>query len=280
MVEPPAMAFRTLLVGIAGAAACALGACGDNLHERADDLDAAGADATVIDGAAIDATAGDATDDGPAPDAPGDLDGGNLDGGDLDAPDGGDLDGGDLDGGGPDGGDLDGGAPDGPTCTTSIASAALAPGIHVAQCTPITYATNPPTSGPHYPLWARFKAYADRVPRGFWVHSMEHGAVVVTYNCPAGCAAELAALDAFLAARPADPLCVPPLRNRFIVTPDPLLDTTFAASAWGWSLRSDCFDLPALGAFIDAHYGQAPEDFCSDGFDPTAPGSGVPADCP
>ena len=231
-------------------------ACGDNLRPADDGDDAAAVDGAAVDAAAVDARGDGDPGDGPTLDAP-PADGATDDG--TPTPDAGD---------------------DARTCATTVAGFPLAAGAHVAQCTPITYATNPPTSGPHYPLWARFKAYADRVPRGFWVHAMEHGAVVVTYNCPGGCAADVAALVAYLDARPVDPLCTAPVRNRFIVTPDPLLDTTFAASAWGWSLRSDCFDLPALGAFIDAHYAQAPENFCSDGFDPTAPGSGVPADCP
>jgi hypothetical protein len=132
----------------------------------------------------------------------------------------------------------------------------------------VQYSSNPPTSGPHYPVWAAFKTYAAPVPRGFYVHDLEHGAVVITYNCPGGCDAELAQLQAFLDARPADPLCTAPLKNRFVVTPDPLLDVRFAASAWGWALRSGCFDLPFLGAFIDAHYAQGPENFCFDGSDP------------
>lgn len=164
-------------------------------------------------------------------------------------------------------------------CNSTIATFALAPSPHVLTCSPVTYATNPPTSGPHYPSWAAFKTYTSPVPRGFYVHSMEHGAVVIAYNCPSGCDADLALLAAFLDARPADPLCVAPLKSRIIVTPDPLLDTMFAASAWGASLKSDCFDWNALTLFLDTHYAMAPENFCFDGIDPTAPGSGIPADC-
>ena len=32
-------------------------------------------------------------------------------------------------------------------------------------------------------------------------------------------------------------------------------------------------------AFIDAHYAKAPENFCFDGVDVTAPDAGIPADC-
>ena len=252
---------RTVRIGAACALALgalgALGACGDNLRPAVDDADA---DAAAVDAAASDARVDGAPDDAPTLDAP-----------TLDAP----LIDGATDDGAP---ALDAGE-DARTCAATVASFPLEPGAHVAQCTPITYATNPPTSGSHYGLWASWRAYADRVPRGFWVHNLEHGGVVVTYNCPTGCAAEVAALTAFLDARPADPLCVAPIRNRFVVTPDPLLDTRFAASAWGASLRSDCFDLAALGSFIDAHYVQAPENFCTDGFDPTFPGA-IPPDCP
>ncbi len=165
----------------------------------------------------------------------------------------------------------------GPLCTTVVQSHAIDASPHVAACSPVTYSTNPPTSGPHYPIWAAFKTYTSPVPRGYWVHSLEHGAVVISYNCPAGCDAELANLQAFLDAQLADPLCVAPLKNRFIVTPDPKLDVLFAASAWGFSLRSDCFDLQALAGFIAQYYAVAPENFCVDGVDVVA--AGIPAGC-
>ncbi|MCE9571749.1 MAG: DUF3105 domain-containing protein [Deltaproteobacteria bacterium] len=175
---------------------------------------------------------------------------------------------------------LDGAPGDAAACVTTTEAFPLAAGTHVPVCSGVTYPTNPPTSGAHYPVWAKYQAYSAPVSRPFWVHDLEHGAVVVSYNCPAGCDAEVAALIAYLDARPADPLCTAPVRNRFVVTPDPLLDTTFAASAWGFALRSTCFDLPALGAFIDAHYAHAPENLCADGVDVLDPASGIPPNCP
>jgi Protein of unknown function (DUF3105) len=117
------------------------------------------------------------------------------------------------------------------------------------------------------------------VPRGFLVHSLEHGAVVISYNCPMGCQNDLNALKAFLDARPADPLCTAPLRARIIVTPDPLIDTKFAAAAWGAYYKGSCLDFPALGSFLDAYYAKAPENFCFDGVDVLSPGAGTPPDC-
>jgi hypothetical protein len=143
-------------------------------------------------------------------------------------------------------------------------------------CTPVTYATNPPTSGPHYPIWAAFKSYSSPVPRGFTVHDLEHGAIVISHNCTTPCDTELAALAQFLDQRPADPLCTPPLRLRVVITPDPELDTRFAAAAWGALMKSDCLDLPLLGFFMDQHYAKAPENFCFDGIDVLSPDAGVP----
>ena len=164
-------------------------------------------------------------------------------------------------------------------CGTIVTPYAVDPSPHITRCFPVVYSSNPPTSGPHYPNWAAFQTYTTPIPRGFTVHDLEHGAIVISYKCAGGCALELAALQAFIDARPADPACVAPTKSRIVITPDPLLDAPFAAAAWGFALTSQCFDLPALGAFIDAHYAKAPEDFCFPGIDVTAADAGVPADC-
>jgi len=171
----------------------------------------------------------------------------------------------------------DGAAP--PVCDTTVSKYAVDPSPHIPECFPIQYSTNPPTSGPHYPVWAAFKTYTTPVPQGYYVHDLEHGAIVITYNCPGGCDAELAQLATFLDARPVDPLCFAPVKSRVVVTPDPHLNVRFAASAWGWALKSQCFDLAILGPFMDAHYAGGPENFCFDGTDVTSPDAGVPADC-
>jgi hypothetical protein len=170
--------------------------------------------------------------------------------------------------------------PDSPeNCGTTVTQYAIDPSPHIAQCFPVTYSSNPPTSGPHYPIWGAFKTYSAPIPRGFTVHDLEHGAVVISYKCAGGCASEVAALQALVDARPADPGCVAPVKSRIVIAPDPLLATRFAAAAWGFALTSQCFDLPALGAFIDAHYGMGTENFCADGVDVAAPDAGIPADC-
>ena len=141
---------------------------------------------------------------------------------------------------------------------------------HVTVCSPVTYLTKPPSSGDHYPIWAAYQSYASAIPEGFWVHNLEHGAVVVSYNCAGGCAAEVAAAQSWIDALPSDTVCDPAAgdpRIRVVMTPDPNLDVRFAASAWGWTLRANCFDPNAFDAFFAAHYGQGPEALCAQGQD-------------
>lgn len=172
------------------------------------------------------------------------------------------------------------------SCLVTIDTPPLGPEIHVDEGSAIDFTSNPPAGGPHYPVWARFSTYfaeyaENPVPRGYYVHDMEHGAVVLLYKCPGGApegglspdggsCAEKA--EAFLwqvaNAIPADPLCMPPIRVRVVVTPDPLIPTPIAAAAWGWTYTAECQDLPTLAAFAKAHYATAPENFCNDGYWP------------
>jgi hypothetical protein len=177
-------------------------------------------------------------------------------------------------------------APIGP-CAAVVQQQPIEGRTHVALCAVVDYRTNPPSSGNHYPIWASYKTYSSPIPEGFWVHDLEHGAVVLTYNCAVGAAAdsgtcndEIAAAAAMIASLPDDPECDAlgqGVRRRSVLAPDPKLNVRFAASAWGWTLRADCFDDPVFRAFETAHYGHGPEDLCEDGEDPGA--MGLPQNC-
>jgi hypothetical protein len=136
---------------------------------------------------------------------------------------------------------------------------------HVEDCSVVTYGSNPPSSGAHYGHWGSFREYYAPLPRGFWVHSMEHGAVVLAYSCE-DCEDEVERARALIDSLPVDPLCssAGPSR-RIILTPDPLLDTEWAAAAWGHTLTADCFESEIFRAFVEAHYGAGPEQLCADG---------------
>jgi hypothetical protein len=69
------------------------------------------------------------------------------------------------------------------SCNAVVRTYPIAASPHVAPCNPVEYDTNPPTSGNHYGNFPRYAAYDYAIPRGFWVHSLEHGAVVLAYSC-------------------------------------------------------------------------------------------------
>jgi hypothetical protein len=173
------------------------------------------------------------------------------------------------------------------SCLVTIDTPPLGPEIHVDEGSDIMFTSNPPAGGPHYPRWARwmttFMQYPTPIPRGYWIHNLEHGGVVFLYKCDPDAGLDAAreasadggtvtcaeAAEKFLTqamnALPTDPLCAPPVRVRAIITPDPNIPTPFAAAAWGWTYTSACADLPTLIDFAKSHYAKAPEDFCSDG---------------
>ncbi len=125
----------------------------------------------------------------------------------------------------------------------------------------IQYAHNPPASGPHYPVWAKFGAYTTPLPRPYWVHNLEHGTVLFLYRPDAP--AELIAKQLEIFQRlPNDALCGHP---RAILTPDPELETQFAVVAANFVLAADCVEEAPILAFVEAHRGHGPEAVCVDG---------------
>jgi hypothetical protein len=126
----------------------------------------------------------------------------------------------------------------------------------------VTYAQNPPVGGDHYPVWQNCGFYDQPVYDEMAVHSMEHGAVWITYD----------------PSLPADQVAI--LKNlvnghsKVLVTPRDGLPTPVVASAWGTQLTLPTFDEATLKAFIaaDEEGPQTPEPAasCSGGTDQTA----------
>lgn len=171
------------------------------------------------------------------------------------------------------------GADSGHGCEIVVDSPPIVPAEHVPITTMITsWSSDPPSSGPHFPIWAAYQEFADPVPRGYYVHDLEHGGVVLLYNCAndggspdAGspeCQTILAGLRQVAAGVPDDPLCVGSgqgVRVRIVTTSDPLIANKVAAAAWGWTYNATCMDGPTLLDFVIAHYGQGTESTCANG---------------
>jgi hypothetical protein len=151
------------------------------------------------------------------------------------------------------------------TITTNIP---VTKAIHVTPCTHVDYATNPPSGGDHWGVWAAFGSYDVPVPREMYVHDMEHGALILLHACDGACPDVVAALAQARDAVAGDPLClqIPDgPTERVITTPDPLLDAPIAMAAWGATYTATCIDVPSLRAFAKAHYGHGTETLCAQG---------------
>ncbi|MDX1449907.1 MAG: DUF3105 domain-containing protein, partial [Acidimicrobiia bacterium] len=112
----------------------------------------------------------------------------------------------------------------------------------------VDYDQDPPVGGPHSVDWVTCGYYEEPVSTEMAVHSMEHGAVWITYR--EGLAAdEVAVLEAF------DGM------PYVLISPYPGLDSPVVASAWGVQLRLDSATDPRLAHFVDWFAGgpQTPE---------------------
>jgi hypothetical protein len=152
-------------------------------------------------------------------------------------------------------------------CTVvEVTNLAIPDARHVATCTPVEYATDPPSGGPHWPVWAARGKYTTPVPRPMYVHDLEHGWIVLSYRCKDDCPDVVAALEkAFDTAD--DTYCVAhgDANARVILTPDPLLNTPIAASAWGATYTATCIDPASIADFIAKRIGRGTEMICGGG---------------
>ncbi|GAA4405320.1 DUF3105 domain-containing protein [Fodinibacter luteus] len=110
---------------------------------------------------------------------------------------------------------------------------------------PVTYEQTPPAGGDHHPAWLNCGVYTEPVPDELAVHSLEHGAVWVTYR-PDLPAEQVKALtdaipDTYMVLSPRDGLTAP-----------------VVASAWGAQLSLDGPADPRLEEFVKK-YRQGPQ---------------------
>lgn len=54
---------------------------------------------------------------------------------------------------------------------------------HVTDIYGVKYSSNPPSSGPHFTVWAKPGVYDRLISDGYFIHSMEHGYVIIWYDC-------------------------------------------------------------------------------------------------
>lgn len=161
---------------------------------------------------------------------------------------------------------------------------------HVASGSEVTYNSNPPTSGDHYEDWVRSGVYESPRDDGNLVHSLEHGYVIMSYNCDykvTGFRLQ-GTVDAHGVEEEASPSSSEATDSgslsegfksedchklvdqlisiyekkgkvRLIVAPRPNLDVRIALTAWNYIDKFDSFDADRIEKFIDAHLNMGPE---------------------
>lgn len=126
---------------------------------------------------------------------------------------------------------------------------------HVDEGTKVTYNSNPPTSGPHYPVWQKYGITDKPVADELLVHSLEHGYVIMSYNCaklPAGTSCDT------LKKQLSD--IVKEKRTwKLIMIPRPNLDVPLALTAWTYLDKMKQFDKNRIASFIDDFRDKGPE---------------------
>lgn len=113
----------------------------------------------------------------------------------------------------------------------------------------VDYDENPPAGGPHSPRWLTCDVYQEPVKNEYAVHSLEHGAVWVTYD-PTQVDEETVGK---LAALTPDTYA--------ILSPYEGMDTPIALSAWNAQLKLDAFDEGKVKDFYTNYWrsNQVPE---------------------
>lgn len=166
---------------------------------------------------------------------------------------------------------------------------------HVADSVKVDYNSNPPTSGPHNPAWEKPGIYDEPLNDRKLIHSLEHGYIIISYNCDykktsfhfpliGEVSAHLDENDQFIEenveTNPAahldlskwkdDTACqqlvndLKDLANKkkvwkLIVVPRPNLDDRIALTAWARLDKFYDFDEKRTVAFIDTYRDRGPE---------------------
>ena len=124
------------------------------------------------------------------------------------------------------------------------------------------YNTDPPTSGQHYDNPSEAGFYDVAPADEFMVHSLEHGYIVIYFNCTDLSDADCDGLkteieDTMDRAGTSRNTGTPKL----IAAPRPTMENLVTFTSWGRLYRTDNFDPDELLAYVDLYRDKAPEPF-------------------
>ena len=123
----------------------------------------------------------------------------------------------------------------------------------------VDYDQSPPAGGPHNPYWLNCGVYDQPVPNENAVHSMEHGAIWVTYDAERVSDGELATLRAQLPS------------TYTVLSPYEGLDSPIVLTGWNAQLKIDEADDTRIPDFFEEYWRSQnvpePNAVCSGGVD-------------
>jgi hypothetical protein len=139
-----------------------------------------------------------------------------------------------------------------PAPTSDIPGVVLVPGLlHTHVTHKVDYPTHPPMGGPHWAPtglgvygWQACAIYTEPVVDEFAVHSLEHGAVWITYQ-PSLPAARVAVLHLLDGIRP----------DYVLISPYPGQTSPIMVTAWGAQLGVTAVNDPRLAEFVRTYAG-------------------------
>lgn len=106
---------------------------------------------------------------------------------------------------------------------------------------PVTYEQDSPVGGPHSPVWQNCGVYTTPIANENGVHTLEHGAVWITYR-PDLPASDVQALQTLTR------------QSGFrLLSPYPDLPSPIVISAWGYQLQLEKADDPRVTSFIELY---------------------------
>jgi hypothetical protein len=133
-------------------------------------------------------------------------------------------------------------------------------GGHIADGAPGSgYSSVPATSGEHWGTPGNWGVYSPAAPaqQPQVIHNLEHGGIVIWYQPDQVAPDDVAELTRYVEQQ---------IRSaKFKVILSPWTGEDFghpiAVTAWNWLLYQDEADIEQIRAFLDDHYGEAPEPF-------------------
>ena len=130
---------------------------------------------------------------------------------------------------------------------------------HIPSTDPITAdpaGHYPPVFGDHYATWRPPGVYDSPVPEGNFMHDLEHGGIVILYNCPTACPDMVTQFRGLLTSLPKSQDFN---QVKLVVSPNDKIKHLIALLAWDYEQDLDSYDAAAIRTFYQAHLDKGPE---------------------